>query len=428
MKISIAAVSTFKTIFTTLIIIASLGFPLLSHAQLAVTVMQYNLEGYNTKRDPQPQKAKDMAALVKKYAPDFITTQETTFQGRNFLFDALDHTVYEMAVGPVINGVNSDVAIFYNKKKWATVNNDSYPNKMTPDYKTVPVKEQGKGGDRWLLTATFKPTAANPDNREVIIYTSHWCVAWGDSPHYNCANSASNPTAGGGANPAHKNDADTVVNIINTVHNDKEHKNAVIIFTGDLNLHDDVGELGLKYADDTPAYKVLASHMSEGYREISPSKDTGATHGTQKLDYIFSKPSFSGQFTLKAVKPTDTINKDMVPNVGYSDHKPLIVTYTDDGKAPPTPESCISPVITAQFDVNYGSVINWTNNPADGKVFAILNYQKAIMKDKIQPYENNKYRLIDSGTIPLPAGNYVYYLHTTCTNGETDLKEVVIKK
>src|SRR5580698_2707783 len=94
------------------ILIFLIGFiallPIVGKAQVAIKVMQYNLQG---NVNQIPDKATKMANQILRQAPDFLTTQETTLGGSNFLqqkFDELPTKIYKIATGPT-----NDLAIFY---------------------------------------------------------------------------------------------------------------------------------------------------------------------------------------------------------------------------------------------------------------------------------------------------------------------------
>jgi hypothetical protein len=386
-----------------------LGFisfiPTLSQAQNVTKIMQYNLQGNVS----FPDKGNKMAMQILRHLPDFLMTQETTLGGVNFLQTSLDklNTPYKIALGPI-----NDVAIFYNVTKWKLVNSATYSNKMTPDYQTAPSK--GKAIERILIMAKFLPIDGKgnimPNGKPIILYTSHWCVAWGWAGNsYACANAALNPTKPDQANAAHLRDAMMLVNIIN---------DAAIIFTGDLNVHDDKNELGLSYTDDSPAIKYLSVSMTEGYRALNQDRAkmsyTGATWGTSKLDFVFTQKSFDAQFNLTPIT-------SVVDNETYSDHKPVIVTYTDNGKIPPVPEVCEVPLsIEKKYDPIQGSFIQWINQDVN-KSFEMVGWNNQPVPGNVYSQHGNQYTFIDHSTINIPSGKFTYYLKTSCKDPDTKI-------
>lgn len=395
-----------------LLLIGLMGLlPIVSEAQVTIKVMQYNLQG---NVNQIPDKAGKMANQIIRQAPDFLTTQETTLGGSNFLqqkFDQLPTKIYKIAIGPT-----SDLAIFYNQNKWKVVQSEVYPNKMTPDYQVSPVRR--KAGDRVLVMAKFLPVdekgQAIPNGKPVIIYTSHWCVAWSWNGSYKCANATINPTGDSQANPAHLRDAKALLNTISDAQ--KVNPNAAVIFTGDLNVHDDRTELGLQYTDDAPAIKELSGILTEGYRALNSDRTKesyrGSTWGDAKLDFIFSKASGDAQFNLKPVA-------SMVDNETYSDHRPVLVTYTEDGQIP-VPVKCDAPEqIDKKYDPLQGSVIQWINNDVN-KSFEVLGWNNQQVPGSQQTQLGNQYTFIDASTKKV-SGKFTYYLKTACKDPVTKI-------
>lgn len=270
------------TPYPRLLLILALAAANVAHAG-TIRVLQANLFSWST-MDPakQPPPIVKLSQYVNQHRHDFVTTQENQYlllEGR-----------YQLSADYKLAGELQDASIFYDSTRWEPGG---------APWSSIAVSPDG-GGERLAVFSRFRNKASGEN---VVIATTHLCIAWGG--HADCT---------GGQYAAHVADAQNIGRHLQAY----APAGVPLIVTGDFNNFERNPEQSAAIA------QALAVH---GLTAVKAGKEfIGPTFEQSTIDFVYAR-----QLTVQSASLYDAAAGNP------SDHAAIDVTFVSTGGAGPKP-------------------------------------------------------------------------------------------